>query len=106
MIIQFNEPFKRNDEEKEFHYGLLLYSRRFRWSTLTKLFRVTLLTRISKNQDEIFLTDIIDNFPLNGDYYFRFKYKVNGETVWMDIPSAKSKLPLFEEKIMLKATRL
>lgn len=37
------------------------------------------------NQEDIKLDDIIKNFPLKGQYIFRFKYKFQTNTVWLDI---------------------
>ena len=55
-------------------------------------------------QEDIKLKDIRTAFPLEGEYHFRFKFKVNSQVVWMDLPSENSGLPLFNSKIFLKAT--
>ncbi|KAL4471725.1 hypothetical protein ABPG74_008618 [Tetrahymena malaccensis] len=61
---------------------------------------------VPKAQEEIRLADIKNYFPLNGQYIFRFKYKYNNQVVWMDIPENSKKLPIYEGRIFLKATRV
>ncbi|KAL4511961.1 hypothetical protein ABPG72_012806 [Tetrahymena utriculariae] len=61
---------------------------------------------VPKAQEEIRLADIKNYFPLNGQYIFRFKYKYNNQIVWMDIPENSKKLPIYEGRIFLKATRV
>lgn len=46
------------------------------------------------------------NFPLEGDYHFRFKYKLNNTIVWIDLNSDDDKLPIFNGRIFIKATRI
>jgi len=60
---------------------------------------------VNLSQEEVRLSDIKSMFPLEGEYIFRFKYKLNNATVWMDITD-DSKLPLFNGKIYMKATRI
>jgi hypothetical protein len=60
---------------------------------------------INKNADEITLTDIEQNFPLPGDFIYRFKYKYNGTSVWMDLSNKKCRVPKIDNKIILKVTR-
>jgi len=57
-------------------------------------------------QEEVRFSDIKQMFPLEGEYIFRFKYKYNSNNVWMDLPSDTTKLPLFNGKITMKATRI
>jgi hypothetical protein len=52
------------------------------------------------------LTHIHEAFPLKGSYLFRFKYSHEGATVWLDLPDLDSKIPLFRERIIMKATRV
>ena len=56
-------------------------------------------------KEEIKLSDIKNTFPLEGEYIFRFKSKINNAVVWMDI-NEDAKIPLFNNKIMMKATRI
>jgi len=60
---------------------------------------------ISKPADEIKYDDIVRNFPLDGQYHFRFKYKHNSHTVWLDLKSKDVPLPKFENNIFIKVTR-
>jgi len=60
---------------------------------------------ISKPVDDIKHIDIVKNFPLEGQYHFRFKYKHNSQVVWLDLKSKDIKLPTFENVIFLKVTR-
>ena len=55
--------------------------------------------------DDIRLPDIRSMFPLEGEYIFRFKYKANNTVVWMDI-NEESKIPFYNSKIIMKATRI
>ena len=57
-------------------------------------------------QDEVKISDIKAMFPLEGEYIFRFKYKYNSSIVWMDLPNESNKIPLFNGKIVIKATRI
>lgn len=61
---------------------------------------------INLAQEDIKLKDLKAAFPLDGEYHFRFKYKLNGQIVFMDLPSESSGLPLFDGKIFMKATRI
>lgn len=60
---------------------------------------------ISKHFDDITLGDIETNFPLQGEFIFRFKYKYNSATVWMDLSNRKCKVPKVDNRIILKVTR-
>ena len=44
-------------------------------------------------------------FPLEGEYIFRFKIKIGNSVVWMDVKE-DAKIPLFNGKIIMKATRV
>ncbi|EAS06970.3 hypothetical protein TTHERM_00977730 (macronuclear) [Tetrahymena thermophila SB210] len=61
---------------------------------------------IHKNQEDIKPSDIADSFPLPGEYIFRYRYKFQNNIVWMDINSNSNKIPLFNGKIYIKATRV
>ena len=60
---------------------------------------------ISKLAEEITLADIEQTFPLQGEYIFRFKYKYNGASVWLDLANRKCKVPKVDGRIILKVTR-
>ena len=60
---------------------------------------------IPKNADEITLTDIEKLFPLEGEFHYRFKYKYNGQSVWLDLNNKKCKVPKVDGKIIMKVTR-
>lgn len=51
------------------------------------------------------MLDIEASFPLQGEYIFRFKYKYNGSTVWMDLSNKKCRVPKVDNRIILKVTR-
>ena len=61
---------------------------------------------INIQQQEVKLSDIKAMFPLEGEYIFRFKYKYKNFIVWMDLPNESNKIPLYNGKIVIKATRL
>ena len=68
---------------------------------------------IPKNINEITLQDIEKLFPLTSktkssedcEFHFRFKYKYNGQSVWLDLNNKKVKVPKFDGKIIMKVTR-
>ena len=60
---------------------------------------------IPKDQSEISLTDIESFFPLEGKFQFRFQYKHGDDVVWLDLNNKKVKVPLFDDKIIMKVTR-
>lgn len=61
---------------------------------------------VNKHIDDIRLTDIIEKFPMPGEYHFRFKYKLNNLNVWMDINNTNCKLPkIGSDMIIMKVTR-
>ena len=43
---------------------------------------------------------------MEGEYYFRFKFKLGNSVAWMDLNSEDAKLPLFNGRIFVKATRI
>ena len=67
-----------------------------------------LIESIPMDQESITYSDIESNFPLEGKYIFRFKFKHSQKVVWLDLQSQrKSKsLPTYEGKIFVKATRI
>ena len=52
------------------------------------------------------LSDIKENFPVPGEYYFRFKFEFNGKKVWIDFNNPNGALPQFDGKVIMKVTRL
>ncbi len=61
---------------------------------------------IYKDIDSLRLRDITENFPLPGQYYFRFKFKFDNKNVWIDFNNEDAKLPRLDNKIIIKATRV
>ncbi|CAD8160404.1 unnamed protein product [Paramecium pentaurelia] len=64
------------------------------------------LMLLGKQVDQITLKDIKTSFPLQGEYIFRFRYKTMHNTVWLDLPTDTSQIPLFNNRILIKATRI
>ena len=60
---------------------------------------------INKHLEDITLQDIEDSFPLQGGFVFRFKYKYNNASVWMDLSNKKCRVPKCDNRIVLKVTR-
>ena len=63
---------------------------------------------IPKNVADIALADIESLFPLEGGgeaYYFRFKYKYSGNSVWLDLSNKSCKVPKVDNRIIMKVTR-
>jgi hypothetical protein len=54
--------------------------------------------------EEVKISDIRRLFPLEGDYIFRFKSKIGSSNVWLDVKE-DAKIPLFNGRIVTKATR-
>jgi DIX domain len=61
---------------------------------------------ISKPIDQIKLGDIRKHFPLTGKYHFRFKHLINKTNVWMDLNGDDCLALLYQNKIILKVTRI
>lgn len=61
---------------------------------------------ISKNIEEITMRDIRNAFPLPGKYHFRFKHVINKNTVWMDLNNDSCAALQFQNKILVKVTRI
>ncbi|CAK68740.1 unnamed protein product (macronuclear) [Paramecium tetraurelia] len=61
---------------------------------------------IGKPVDQVTLKDVKSSFPLQGEYIFRFRYKTSHNTVWLDLPTDTSQIPLFNNRILIKATRI
>ena len=60
---------------------------------------------IPKLADDITLTDIEKLFPLEGEFHFRFKYKYNQQSVWLDLNNKQCKVPKCDTKVIMKVTR-
>lgn len=61
---------------------------------------------IYKDCEAIKLNDIKDNFPLPGDYYFRFRFKFQNKNVWIDFNNEEASLPKLDGKIIMKVSRI
>jgi len=55
--------------------------------------------------EEVKISDIRRLFPLEGEYIFRFKSKISSTNVWLDVKE-DAKIPLFNGRIVAKATRV
>jgi len=64
------------------------------------------LFMVYKDVDSLRYNDIKDNFPLPGSYYFRFKFKMNNQIVWIDLTNQGAPIPRFDNKIIVKVSRL
>ena len=60
---------------------------------------------LSKSINDVTLTDIDEAFPLEGEFFFRFKYKYNDASVWLDLSNRGCKVPKCDGKIIMKVTR-
>jgi hypothetical protein len=61
---------------------------------------------ISKDYKDIKLKDIKENFPLKGEFYFRFKFEFQGKDVWIDFSNENANLPKYKGEIIMKVTRI
>ena len=55
---------------------------------------------------DVKIQDIKDNFPLPGEYYFRFKFEFMDKNVWIDFNNPSGALPKYDGKIIMKVSRL
>ena len=60
---------------------------------------------INKELDQITLNDVKHGFPMEGEFFFRFKYRYNSASVWLDLSNHKCPVPKFDGKIIVKVTR-
>ena len=60
---------------------------------------------IRRPVDEINLDLIEREFPMEGQFLFRFKYNHTGQTVWLDLSNKKCPVPKYDGKIIIKVTR-
>ena len=42
---------------------------------------------------------------MEGEFFFRFKYRYNSASVWLDLSNHKCAVPKFDGKIIVKVTR-
>ena len=61
---------------------------------------------ISKDYKDIKLKDIRENFPLKGEFYFRFKFEFQNKDVWIDFSNENANLPKYKGEIIMKVTRI
>ena len=63
---------------------------------------------VRRPAESITLGQIREDFPLPGDYHFRFHYAYQSSNckVWLDLPSDDSLVPQIDQEIRIKATRL
>ena len=54
---------------------------------------------------EITLDKIEKQFPMDGDFMFRFKYNHAGSTVWLDLANKTCPVPKYNNQIIIKVTR-
>ena len=60
---------------------------------------------IQRGLNDITLDMIEKNFPMQGEFFFRFKYSHSGANVWLDLSNKKCPVPKYDNKIIIKATR-
>ena len=60
---------------------------------------------IRKAINEVTLEMIESQFPMEGDFIFRFKYNHSGANVWLDLSNKKCSVPKYENRIIMKVTR-
>jgi hypothetical protein len=61
---------------------------------------------IYKEIDSLKINDVKENFPLPGQYHFRFKFKFENKNVWIDFNNPDASLPRYDGKIIMKVTRI
>lgn len=61
---------------------------------------------IYKPYKDVRLNDIKENFPLPGEYLFRFKFEFQNKKVWIDFNNTEGQLPQFQGKVIMKVTRV
>ena len=54
---------------------------------------------------EVTLEMIENEFPLRGEFVFRFKYSHTGQTVWLDLSNKRCPVPKYDNRIIMKVTR-
>ncbi|KRX01463.1 hypothetical protein PPERSA_01366 [Pseudocohnilembus persalinus] len=61
---------------------------------------------VSKDIEQIRVNDLRKNFPLEGEYIFRFKFKNDGKVLWLDIPEQAKSIPRYNDCIYIKAVKI
>lgn len=61
---------------------------------------------VYKDVESIKINDVKENFPLPGEYYYRFKFKFQNKNVWIDFNNQDAALPKYEGKIIMKVSRI
>lgn len=61
---------------------------------------------LRKPRKSVTVSDIHDNFPLPGQYYFRFKQALGKSFVWIDVPDISDTAPAVGGEIRMKVARL
>ncbi|OMJ87954.1 hypothetical protein SteCoe_10188 [Stentor coeruleus] len=61
---------------------------------------------IGKPIEDIKLSDIKRLFPVEGTYIFRFKHISGKSTLWMDLKDDDSKAIAFQNRIVMKVSRI
>lgn len=61
---------------------------------------------IYKDYKEVRIHDVIENFPIPGEYHFRFKFEFMKKTVYIDFNNPTANLPKYDSKILMKVTRV
>lgn len=57
--------------------------------------------------NEVRLSDIRENFPLPGEYHYRFKFELKAKkAVWLDFNKEDAKMPVYDGKIIIKVNRI
>ena len=60
---------------------------------------------IRKSLNDVTLKMIEKEFPMEGDFLFRFKYSHSGSTVWLDLANKNCPVPKYDNRIIMKVTR-
>ena len=60
---------------------------------------------IRRPMAEITLELIEKEFPMDGAFFYRFKYNHTGQTVWLDLSNRKCPVPKYNNQIIIKVTR-
>ena len=62
---------------------------------------------VRRPAESITQANIREDFPLPGDYHFRFQYayQTSNCKIWLDLPSEQSLCPLCEGEIRIKVLR-